>query len=135
MFGDRQGAGRQINYRAVHGRMVGSEEQSTITWILVKKGERSGRITKRAIDKEREARQIDKAFNYNYAHDKQIGNCNGNKYLQSRTLVSTHKNNTAFNLGIRKGESRTPPKSINSRQPALGLLTYDPRAPPCIPLP
>ena len=37
MFGDRQGADRQINYRAVHGRMVGSEEQSTETWILVKR--------------------------------------------------------------------------------------------------
>ena len=47
---------------------------------------------KKVTDKKREALQIDKALVYKYALVKQTSSCNGNKYLQSSTQVSTHKN-------------------------------------------
>ena len=104
-FGDRQVEGRDINYRAQRGRKAGREEQSKIPWIWVKEGEMSGGITKGDRQRTRSA------------SDKQTGNYNGKKYLQSSTLVSTHKIKTVFNFGLRKEESRTPPRQLTADSP------------------
>ena len=81
---------------------------------------------KKVTDKKREALQIDKALVYKYALVKQTSSCNGNKYLQSSTQVSTHKIHR-FQPRTQEG---TPPKPTYSQQPALGLLTYGPKDPP-----